>query len=372
MKRAGRAADPSRGHAAPHSDGALPPNQMPTRLFPVIGEREPEPFDPLTWRLEIDGLVEHPLSLSWSDLAGLPHVSRTGTIHCVTRWSRPETTFHGVRLAHLLKRAGPRADARFVRFVSGRGHDSTLPLGRAKKEVLVADGFEGERDEPGALAPEHGGPVRSVVMDRYFYKSVKWLRRIELLDADRLGFWERTAGYHNDADPWREQRYIAHDLDRVALRRLLDARDLSTQNLLGAELEGANLDGFRLESTNLRNAKLKNASLRGADLREALLCNADLRFADLRQTLIDGIDLDGADLRGADLRGARGRPASMAAAQFSGSNVAVGGDGDGAPSPEDSGPPDCRVDGLDWAGTALDAALPDQLAFLRAHGVLRA
>jgi DMSO/TMAO reductase YedYZ molybdopterin-dependent catalytic subunit len=348
---------------------------MPTRLFPIIGEREPEPFDPLTWRLEIDGLVENPLSLSWSDLAGLPHVSRTGTIHCVTRWSRPETTFHGVRLAHLLKHAGPRADARFVRFVSGRGHDSTLPLGRAKKEVLVADGFgvagsgAGESDEPGSLAPEHGGPVRSVVFDRYFYKSVKWLRRIELLDADRLGFWERTAGYHNDADPWREQRYVAHDLDRAALRRLLDARDLSTQNLLGAELGGANLDGFRLESANLRNAKLMNASLRGADLREASLCNADLRHADLRQTLIDGVDLDGADLRGADLRCARGRPASMAAAQFSESTVAARGDGDSGAAY--SGSSDCRVDGLDWNGTALDAVLPDQLAFLRAHGVLR-
>jgi len=343
----------------------LPPNQVATRLFPIIGEREPEPFDATTWRLEIDGLVERPLSLSFDDLAALPHVTRTGTIHCVTRWSRPESTFHGVRLALLLKRAQPHADAHFVRFVSGRGHDSTLRIAAARKEVIIADGFgdgdatEGAGATAGPLPPEHGGPVRSLTLTRYFYKSVKWLRRIELLETDRLGFWERTAGYHNGADPWREQRYVAHDIDPAALRRLLDARDLAGQNLLGADLAGATLEGFRLESANLRNACLRGAALRGADLRGTSFCNADLRFADLRQTLIDGADFDGADLRGADLRGARGRPASLAAAQFTNAGNASG-----------VGPPSCRVEGLDWNGVPLDALLPAELAFLQERGVL--
>jgi len=346
------------------TDQALPPNQVLTRLFPIIGEREPEPFDRATWRLELDGLVENPLSLSWEDLAALPHVARTGTIHCVTRWSRPDSTFHGVALSLLLKRATPRAEARFVRFVSGRGHDTTLRLSTARKEVLIADGFDGgDADDgtrgPTPLAPEHGGPVRSVALDRYFYKSVKWLRRIELLATDRLGFWERTAGYHNGADPWREQRYVAQDVDPVALQRLLDARDLAAQNRLGADLAGADLAGFRLESAILRNTCLRGATLRGADLRDASLCNADLRSADLRQSLIDGVDFDGADLRGADLRGARGCPASLVAAQFVGTD-----------EPGSDQSPSCRVDGLDWNGVAFDTVLAAELAFLRERGVL--
>jgi len=361
------------GDATSHQDAdastgtpELPPNQVRTQIFPIIGERDPEPFDSATWRLELDGLVATPLSLSWDDLAGLPHVAETGTIHCVTRWSRPDSTFEGVALALLLQRAKPRKAARFVRFVSGRGHDTTLPLARARDEVLIADGFEG-----GPLAPEHGGPVRSVMLSRYFYKSVKWLRRIEVLDTDCLGFWERTAGYHNGADPWREERYVAHDLDPAALRRLLDARDLAGQNLLGADLTNAQFEGFRLESANLRNACLRGAALRGADLRDASFCNADLRFADLRQTLIDGIDFDGADLRGADLRGSRGRPASLTAASLRGTpDPAETADAAGTAKPGGSPPPSCRVAGLDWNGIPLDTILPAELAFLRERGVL--
>ncbi len=344
----------------------LPPNQVRTQRFPIIGERDPEPFDSATWRLELDGLVATPVSLSWDELTSLPHVAETGTIHCVTRWSRPDSTFEGVRLALLLKRAKPQREARFVRFVSGRGHDTTLPLTHARRDVLIADGFDG-----GPLPPEHGGPVRSVTLSRYFYKSVKWLRRIELLDTDRLGFWERKAGYHNGADPWREERYVAHDIDSAALRRLLDARDLAGQNLLGADLTNAQLEGFRLESANLRNACLRGAALRGADLRDASFCNADLRFADLRQTLIDGVDFDGTDLRGSDLRGARGRPASLTAAllQSSGASEDTASE---AKRTESGGspPPSCRIAGLDWNGIPLDTILPAELAFLRERGVL--
>src|SRR6185436_18260899 len=118
----------NRDASGPSPIVTLPPRQIATTRFPRIGEREPEPFDRATWRLDVAGLVARPVSLTFDDLAALPHVERTGTIHCVTRWSRPGTTFRGVALGTLLQRAGVEATARFVRFVSGRGHDTSLPL----------------------------------------------------------------------------------------------------------------------------------------------------------------------------------------------------------------------------------------------------
>jgi DMSO/TMAO reductase YedYZ molybdopterin-dependent catalytic subunit len=196
----------------PDPGAPLPPNQIVTTRWPTIGEREPEPYDAATWRLDVAGLVATPLSLSRTDLDALPHVVRSGTIHCVTRWSRPGTAFRGVRVGDLLDRAGLARGARFVRFASGRGHDTSLPLDVACDDVIVADAvsLDGSPDGPFApIPPANGGPVRTVTFARYFYKSVKWVRRIEALAEDSLGFWERTAGYHNGADPWREQRYVA-------------------------------------------------------------------------------------------------------------------------------------------------------------------
>ncbi len=332
----------------------LPPNQLSTRAFPRIGEREPEEFDARTWSLAVDGLVKEPLTLSHDAFAGLPRTTRSGTIHCVTRWSRPDTAFGGVALSELLDRARPKKKTRFVRFVSGRGHDTTLPIEIARNDVLIADHVD-LGGGPIPLPAEHGGPVRSVLFTRYFFKSVKWLRRIELLQEDKLGYWERTAGYHNGADPWTEERYVVRHVDIATLRRLLEAKDLAGQDLLGADLRDVDLSGFSLHGASLRNARLRGVSLRGADLRDAHLCNADLRDADLSQALVEGADFDGADLSGAILRGARGAPATLVGAQF------VGEDGD---RPAD-------LAGLDWNDVDTDG-LPDrQHAFLVLRGVLR-
>lgn len=335
----------------PRPDDPLPPHQIATTRWPSIGEREPEPFDEATWSLRVSGLVERQIALTINELAALPRVERRGTIHCVTRWSRPETAFRGVAIETLLDAAKATPDARFVRFVSGRGHDTSLPLGACRGDVLVALEFE----EDGRFVPvprEHGGPVRSVVFHRYFYKSVKWLRTIELLADDRPGFWERTAGYHNEADPWREQRYVARDVDRIALAKLMASKNLAGRDLLGTDFAGADLTGFDLRGASLRNANLRGAVLWYADLRGANFTNAVLHSADLRSAKIDAIDLDGADLRRADLRGTSGVPASLAVAEFS--------------STSDDG---ARVDGLDWSGARLDGLLPPQEDYLRRAGV---
>lgn len=329
----------------------LPPNQIATSRWPTIGERDPEPFDEAGWSLRVTGLVERPVALSFAALTALPRVERRGTIHCVTRWSRPGSAFRGVAIETLLDAAGPAPGARFVRFVSGRGHDTSLPIEACRGDVLVALEFEEDgRFVP--ISPEHGGPVRSVLFRRYFYKSVKWLRTVELLAEDRLGFWERGAGYHNGADPWREQRYVARDIDRVALARRMAVRDLSGLDLLGADLTGVDLSGFDLRRASLRNARLTGAILRRADLRGANLTNAVLHGADLSRAQIDGIDLDGADLRRADLRGSTGVPASMAVTEFHS-------------TPDDG----ARVAGLDWTSARLDGLLPPQEDYLRRAGV---
>lgn len=333
-------------------DEALPPGQLATRRFPVIGERVSEPFDPTTWRLVVEGAVENPLSLSFDALAELPRTELRGTVHCVTRWSRPDSCFAGVPLTALFELARPTPEARFVRFASGRGHDTTLPLDLAG-DVLVATELElAGTFEP--LPARHGGPVRSVCLSRYFYKSVKWLRTIELLNRDRLGTWERTAGYHNGADPWKEERYVSRGLDRNALRRRLTSRDLAGLDLLGADLSGVDLAGATLRSASLRNAHLDGADLRDADLRDASCCNASLRGADLRGARIDGLDLDGADLSGADLRGAVGVPGFLVCTQF--------GDPDGGDLAD--------LSGLDWRRCPVSHVTPEQRALLPRGSVL--
>jgi DMSO/TMAO reductase YedYZ molybdopterin-dependent catalytic subunit len=327
--------------------GALPPNQQATRRWPVVGEREPEPFDPATWTLEVRGLAASPLALRWEEFRALPRIEAAGTIHCVTRWSRPGSRFSGVPLRALLDRVRPAPGAHWVRFASGRGHDTTLPLDLAGAEVLVADA------EGGApIAPEHGGPVRSVCLPRYFYKSVKWLRTVELLAANRPGFWERTAGYHDGADPWREERYALPDLDRRTLERLLAARDLAGRDLRGASLEGRDLRGFSFRASRIRDGRFAGADLRDADFSGANLTNADLRGCDLRGARLEGTDLDGADLRGADLRGARIGASSMACASFCG--------------PGGSDP--AALDGASLEGADASGLLEEQREFLRARG----
>ena len=326
----------------------LPPRQTATRRWPVVGERDPEPFDPISWRLEVAGLVGRPLSLPFRDLAGLPRVKRTGTLHCVTRWSRPESTFEGVPLEELLPLCRPDPRARFVRFASGRGHDTSLPIDGCAGDVLIAVSADGR-----PIEPVHGGPVRTVVFKRYLYKSVKWLRRIELLEKDRPGFWERTAGYHDRADPWKEERYAAPGLDRREVERRVQERDFAGGDFRGLSLEGRDLRGWSFIGSALRDARLARSDLRGADLRGANLTNADLRGADLRGALLGGADLDGTDLRGADLRETEVPAASLACTTFAGP-------GDAEPA---------RLDGADFTGAALDGLLEDQVEFLRRLGV---
>jgi DMSO/TMAO reductase YedYZ molybdopterin-dependent catalytic subunit len=181
--------------------GRLPPGQYFTERFPVLHAGDVPSYPDLsTWTLRVNGLVERPLTLSWSELEAMPTVTVTRDIHCVTKWSKFDTVWEGVPVSSLLALAGPVPQAAYVMAHAEFGYTANLPLADLD-DALVAFRFGGE-----ALAPEHGYPARLLVPKLYFWKSAKWLRGLELLGTDVPGFWERN-GYHNEGDPWREQRY---------------------------------------------------------------------------------------------------------------------------------------------------------------------
>jgi DMSO/TMAO reductase YedYZ molybdopterin-dependent catalytic subunit len=335
------------------TNSALPPHQQLAApgKWPTVGERAPaRRADP--WQVSVTGLVACPRSWTLDQLRSLPAVECVIDIHCVTRWTKPGVPFGGVLLRHLLDLCRPLPEARFVSFVarSERNHSTSLPLADALElDTLVALTAEGR-----PLDESHGGPVRTVVPGRYFYKSLKWLERVELLAEDRLGYWEAEAGYHNVADPWREQRYLAAHLDRREVREFLARREFSGRDLRGIEAGGLDLTGLAARGALLRDAHFERAVLRGACFDGSNLSNAHLEGADLRGATFLGGDVEGADFRGADLRGADFTGASLFGATF-------------CPEPGDiAGWKPAQIDRttrLDAA--ALDALTPNQQAFVR-------
>ena len=180
----------------------LPPGQYLTDKWPVLHAGGVPRTELSTWDFKVFGEVERPITLTYDELRALPQTEITIDIHCVTRWSRFDTQFKGVHWRELAKLVRPNPSAHFVLAHAEQGFTSTVPLAALEDDqALIA--WEAD-DEP--LEPEHGWPLRLVVPSRYFWKSAKWLRGLELLSADQPGFWERY-GYHNDADPWKEERY---------------------------------------------------------------------------------------------------------------------------------------------------------------------
>ena len=293
----------------------LPPNQqlVSSGKWPVVGEKFPRKSDE-PWSVAVTGLIESPHSWSLGALKRYPLEEFTVDIHCVTRWSRPGSRFRGIPLARLLEECRPLPSARFVSFNarSERHHSTSLPLKEAMElGVFIALEFEGS-----PLSEEHGGPVRTVTPGRYFYKSVKWLDEIELRANDRLGYWEREAGYHNAANPWREERYMAPTLDRREAQRLIDSRDFSHRDLRSIDASGRDLSGLNATSALLRDANFREGILHEARFDSANLSNAHMQKADLRDASFKDADVEGADFSGADLRGADFTGASLFGASF--------------------------------------------------------
>jgi DMSO/TMAO reductase YedYZ molybdopterin-dependent catalytic subunit len=187
---------------AGYDPARLPAGQYLTEKWPVLHAGSIPKTDLATWDFTVSGEVEQPVRLTWEELTALPATEIKLDIHCVTRWSRFDTRFKGVHWRDLAALASPKPSARFVVAQAEQGFTANVPLAAIEDEnALIAYEADGE-----PLTPEHGWPLRLVVPSKYFWKSAKWLRGLELLDHDLPGFWERY-GYHNEADYWKEERY---------------------------------------------------------------------------------------------------------------------------------------------------------------------
>jgi DMSO/TMAO reductase YedYZ molybdopterin-dependent catalytic subunit len=180
--------------------GRVPPGQYVTDDFPVLSAG-PTPHTPLErWSFSVRRDGEELRRFDWEEFRALPREEITVDIHCVTKWSKLDTTWEGVAVDTLLEGSGE--DAAYVSAFCDGGYSTNLPLEDVTGgKAWVAFGYDGE-----PLEPEHGGPARLLVPHLYFWKSAKWVRGLDLLDEDAPGFWEGL-GYHMYGDPWQEQRY---------------------------------------------------------------------------------------------------------------------------------------------------------------------
>jgi DMSO/TMAO reductase YedYZ molybdopterin-dependent catalytic subunit len=187
---------------SPRQEPRLPPGQVRTDKWPVLLHGSVPRVDLDTWDLRVFGLVERPLRWTLSEFKSLPQVTVRSDIHCVTRWSRFDNEWHGVSFAEVMRHVGVKPEARFAVLHAEQGFTTNLSLAElTNDDVLFAWQHDGKD-----LTPEHGWPLRLVVPRRYFWKSAKWVRGVELTADDRPGFWEQN-GYHNEADPWNEERF---------------------------------------------------------------------------------------------------------------------------------------------------------------------
>lgn len=180
----------------------VPPGQTLVKNFPIL-DTGYQPDVPLAvWSLRVFGLVENPYTLDWQAFLAFPQVYDTSDFHCVTRWSQLDMEWQGVRVQELLMRAKPQKSAQFATIYGFDGYTTNLPLeALLDEDVLIAHSVFGQ-----PLTREHGGPARMVVPKRYAWKGAKWVKAIELHATDLPGFWEER-GYHNEAFPFKEQRF---------------------------------------------------------------------------------------------------------------------------------------------------------------------
>jgi len=190
------------GTVADPSVDRLPPGQRLVENWPVLDLGIQPDVPTADWRLTVDGTVENPVAWDWATFLAQPQVEDVSDIHCVTQWSRYDNRWQGVSTHHLLEVVRPRPETAHVVLHAYDGYTTNVTLDAfAGDDCLVAHSHEGR-----PLTREHGGPARLVIPRYYFWKSAKWVRRIEFAAADRPGFWE-VRGYHNVGDPWTEQRY---------------------------------------------------------------------------------------------------------------------------------------------------------------------
>ncbi len=190
------------GPANRHGMPKLPPGQVVTQGWPVLDLGRQPRVELSKWELIVDGAVEEPRRFSWKEFLELPQTRDVSDFHCVTTWSKMDVAWEGVQLASAIALARPKPDASHLITYAYDGYTTNISLEEAlKDDVLLVHTAEGK-----PLPREHGGPVRIITPQLYAWKGAKWIHRIEILNRDRLGYWE-LRGYSNTADPWRDDRY---------------------------------------------------------------------------------------------------------------------------------------------------------------------
>lgn len=180
----------------------LPPGQSLTQKWPVLHVGSAPRFNPAAWDFNIWGLVKQPRRFTWEEFSALPTVQQVSDMHCVTRWSKFDSTFEGIPIAEVMKHIELLPEARYVMVHADPGYTTNLPV----EELLADDVMFVLKYEGRPLEPDHGYPVRLLVPKLYLWKSAKWVRGLEFMAEDQAGFWEQY-GYHNHGDPWKEERF---------------------------------------------------------------------------------------------------------------------------------------------------------------------
>jgi DMSO/TMAO reductase YedYZ molybdopterin-dependent catalytic subunit len=190
-------------HAEKRADGRerVPPGQRVITALKPMGGEEGDPSR-ASFRLKVHGEVDAPYTIDMRELLAMPQVELPLDVHCVTGWSVLGANFRGVRLSDLAARAGVKSTAKHVIFESAHGYTANVRLDEAlAPSVMIAHRLDGR-----PFAAAHGAPARAIVPDLYFWKSAKWITGVRFVAKDQPGYWE-VRGYHNHADPWKEERY---------------------------------------------------------------------------------------------------------------------------------------------------------------------
>ena len=190
------------GQTADPAHDRLPPGQTLVKDWPVLDLGQQPDVPEMKFRLDLDGAVENRLSLNHAEFMALPMQHSVSDMHCVTQWSRYDNRWKGVAARTLVEMVKPDPLAKHIVFHSYDGYTTNVRLDQFDQpDVFLVHEWEGK-----PITRQHGGPVRVLIPRLYLWKSAKWIRRIEFVIRDRPGFWE-VRGYHNNADPWTEERY---------------------------------------------------------------------------------------------------------------------------------------------------------------------
>jgi DMSO/TMAO reductase YedYZ molybdopterin-dependent catalytic subunit len=186
----------------------LPPGQVLTDRFPILHEGPVPEYDLDKWSLRFFGDMSKETQISYHDLMALPHTTIQCDIHCVTRWSKFDTVWEGIRVVDLFKHLKLEPQMKYVMVHADTDYETNLPLDKLLAEdALLAFSYNGQ-----PLTSKHGGPVRLLIPSLYFWKSAKWVTGFEFMNEDRSGFWEKL-GFHHVGEPFNEQRFSGQDLN---------------------------------------------------------------------------------------------------------------------------------------------------------------